>query len=79
LPSATAVNQVITTLTDHEIETRWWWPYGVADMPAFASATREPLTVSQDLGERILGLPFGTHLTAEDLEILQGRLSMLRE
>jgi len=79
LPSATAVNQVITTLTDHGIETRRWWPCGVADMPAFLTATRESLAVSDDLVERVLGLPFGTHLTAEDLEILQGRLSILRE
>jgi len=77
LPSAAAVDQAIAALSDHGIETRRWWPCGVADMPAFTTATRVSLDVSNDLAERALGLPFGMHLTPNDLKLLQRLLARL--
>lgn len=75
--SATVVDQAIAVLSDHGIETRRWWPSGVANMPAFTTAARESLTVSHDLAERVLGLPFGMHLTSDDFKLLQRLLTRI--
>ena len=68
LQDPAALRKAIAVLSANGVETRRWWPCGLADMSAFASGTRDSLAMSEFLSDRVLGLPFGTHLKREDIE-----------
>jgi dTDP-4-amino-4,6-dideoxygalactose transaminase len=61
----------IQALHDHlqqqAIESRQWWQ-PCHSQPAFTSCTHEPLTVTLTLSEKVIGLPFHTFLSPEDIE-----------
>ena len=49
------------------IETRQWWGQGCHLMPAYAHCFHEPLPVTRDLGEHVLGLPMSIDLSASEV------------
>ncbi|MHA1114058.1 MAG: DegT/DnrJ/EryC1/StrS family aminotransferase [Alphaproteobacteria bacterium] len=66
LPRGTATT-VRETLDRAGIEARPWWRGGCHAHPAFAACPRVALPVTEDLGERALGLPFSPDMTAADM------------
>lgn len=68
LPACANPQHLATVLESFGIETRRWWPCGVDQMPAFSTATSDPLPVSRLLASQVLGLPFGPHLHSTQLE-----------
>jgi dTDP-4-amino-4,6-dideoxygalactose transaminase/folate-dependent phosphoribosylglycinamide formyltransferase PurN len=50
------------------IETRAWWGEGCHVQPAFADCARGDLSVTEDLGGRVLGLPHFADMEERDVE-----------
>jgi dTDP-4-amino-4,6-dideoxygalactose transaminase len=46
------------TLSEVGIDSRQWWSKGCHREPAFFDHPRGDLSVTEDLGRRVLGLPF---------------------
>lgn len=74
-PSYVDVERVASELESAGIENRRWWPCGVDEMPAFSSATTDPLPKSRLLAEKVLGLPFGRHLLTSAFGQISAALS----
>lgn len=49
---------MIEWLRECGVETRRWWRSGVHGQPAYRGFARDPLPVTERLGERVFGLPF---------------------
>ncbi len=58
---------VIATLEAAGIEARLWWNKGCHREPAFFDAAHDPLPTTEDLVERVVGLPFGEDLEPADI------------
>ena len=70
--SASAISQ---TLREAGIETRSWWGSGCHLQPAFQDCPREALPVTEDLGNRVLGLPHFLDLPRQDVDRVVQALS----
>ena len=66
LPPGSAT-QVAGLLLRSGIETRSWWGQGCHVQPAFADCPRGALPVTEDLGERVLGLPHYSDMEKENV------------
>ena len=55
-------------LADAGIDSRQWWGKGCHRQPAFAGFPHRDLCVTDDLGQRVLGLPFHEALDERDIE-----------
>ena len=61
-------------LESQGFETRRWWPVGLHEMEAFRALKRDRLSVTERLAATTLGLPFGLHVTEENLSSLRAIL-----
>ncbi len=69
LPAGTDVDAIAAALTADGIETRRWYYPPLYKHPAFAHFGPEPdLPATREISSRLLGLPFHTGLTEEDIE-----------
>lgn len=59
---------VLERLAELGIGTRRWWQRGVHRQRAYASFTRDELPVTENLGQRVFGLPFFHDMTAAQLD-----------
>jgi dTDP-4-amino-4,6-dideoxygalactose transaminase len=57
------------------IETKAWWGEGCHRMPAFMDCPRGVLTVTEELGARVLGLPHFPDMRKRDMEQVVGILA----
>ncbi|WP_376802513.1 DegT/DnrJ/EryC1/StrS family aminotransferase [Candidatus Raskinella chloraquaticus] len=64
------VNAVTAGLDERSIPWRRWWSRGCHTHPPFATAPRERLDVTDDLGLRIIGLPFHELLTDDQIALV---------
>ncbi len=75
--------QVVDRLTEDGIATRRWWQRGVHVQRAYREFSRDDLSVTEELGERVFGLPFFHDMTDEQIErtvrTLDGALSNVLE
>jgi dTDP-4-amino-4,6-dideoxygalactose transaminase len=62
------VEAVMGALADAGIDSRQWWSKGCHREPAFAGFPHRDLFVTDDLGRRVLGLPFHEALSEQDIE-----------
>ncbi len=69
IPPAGNIEQVRTYLEDQSIETRRWYSPSLSTHPALAHTPKAGnLRTAEELGTRILGLPFFVSLSDEDIE-----------
>lgn len=59
-------------LADAGIDSRQWWGKGCHRQPAFAGFPHRDLFVTDDLGQRVLGLPFHEALGEQDIKHIVG-------
>jgi len=59
---------VIARLKERGIETRRWWQSGVHVQRAYERFSRDPLPVTENLANRVFGLPFFHDLSDDQLE-----------
>ncbi|MGH7125819.1 MAG: DegT/DnrJ/EryC1/StrS family aminotransferase [Stellaceae bacterium] len=69
LPDRNA-DAVIRFLRDRGIEARKWWAGACHRHKQFAACPRTSLAVSEDLADRVLGLPFFADITDEQLQLV---------
>ena len=50
------------------VEWRRWWGLGCHKHPAFAHAARTDLSATDRLAQTVIGVPFHTMLTGEDID-----------
>lgn len=75
LSSGDVANHVENHLASVGIETRRWWGHGCHKMPIFSECSSVgPLTVTDDLGRTILGLPFFRGMTVREFDQVHGAL-----
>ncbi len=72
--SAAAISQ---RLLAAGIETRSWWGAGCHQQAAFQGCPRQALSVTEDLGARVLGLPHFVDMQREDVDRVARTLSQL--
>ena len=68
--------RIIRQLMQSGIETREWWGDGCHSQPAFMDCPRSPLTVTEELGPRVLGLPHFPDMQKRDVEQVLQALSL---
>ena len=56
------------------IEVRQWWSRGCHREPAFESSPKAALSVTNDIADRVLGLPFSIDLNVQDLARIRLKL-----
>ncbi len=61
-------DKVIAALDGADIESRRWWNRGCHREPVFLGCRRSALPVSEDLAERVVGLPYHGGLRAAEIE-----------
>lgn len=61
---------IAVELRKRGVETRKWWGEGCHLQSAYAQCARDPLPVTEDLGQRVLGLPFWVDLPIADVKII---------
>ena len=59
-------------LADAGIDSRQWWSKGCHREPAFSECPHGDLSVTEDLGRRVLGLPFHEALGEDDIGRIAG-------
>ncbi|HLJ21220.1 MAG TPA: DegT/DnrJ/EryC1/StrS family aminotransferase [Stellaceae bacterium] len=69
LPRGNA-DAVIAFLRDRGIEARKWWAGACHRHPQFAACPRASLDVTEELADRVLGLPFFADITDEQLRLV---------
>lgn len=57
------------------IETKTWWGEGCHGQPAFMDCPRTSLSVTEELGTRVLGLPHFPEMQKQDIERVGGTLA----
>jgi dTDP-4-amino-4,6-dideoxygalactose transaminase len=63
-----AAAPVARSLLRRGLETRAWWGGGCHEQPAFRDCARGPLSTTEDLGGRVLGLPHFPDMDERDVE-----------
>ena len=66
-----------TLLREDGVQTRRWWGQGVHGMPAFQKLAREPMTVTENISSKYLGLPLFPELTADQASQIATSLERL--
>ncbi len=74
---ATVGEKAISALDNAGIESRRWWNEGCHLEPIFSSADRDALRTTEDLVERIVGLPFGCDLPTAKIHRVADVLSSI--
>lgn len=67
LLDAPRASDVIASLGEDGIEARRWWNRGCHKEPVFHGCRRTDLTITEFLGERVVGLPFYRDLNIEQI------------
>lgn len=70
----TSVEAAKVFMQTQRIEVRQWWSRGCHREPAFANAPKAELSVTNDLADRVLGLPFSIDLNAQDIARIKLKL-----
>lgn len=68
LLEAPRASHVIEQLAQDGIEARRWWNTGCHNEPVFAGCRKVALKVTEDLGQRVVGLPFYRDLENDQIE-----------
>lgn len=77
LPESETIERWQELLTQSGIESRRWWSNGIHTMPAYSSLElAEPMTNTDWLAGRLLGLPFHRFLDHRDLQRIGGVLNI---
>ena len=70
--SESDINLLINKFSLRAIEVRSWWGEPISDLPLArhcdASSVKGGITISKELSETVLGIPFGLHLNKRDAE-----------
>lgn len=74
---APAGSAAIAALEQAGIEARRWWNKGCHREPMFSDMEHDPVPVTEDLVERVVGLPFGVDLPSEDIRRIADTLSAI--
>src|SRR5262249_41170726 len=69
-PAAPECGSVIGFLRDRGIEARKWWAGACRRPKQFAACPRASLALTEDLADRVLGLPFFADITDEQLRLV---------
>lgn len=72
---APAGDTAIAALEQAGIEARRWWSKGCHREPVFSDVDRDPLPATEDLVERMVGLPFSIDLAPTDIRRIADALS----
>ena len=59
-------------LADAGVDSRQWWSKGCHREPAFSECPHGDLSATEDLGRRVLGLPFHEALGEDDIGRIAG-------
>tara|TARA_Y100000589_G_scaffold313573_1_gene335039 strand:- start:700 stop:1809 length:1110 start_codon:yes stop_codon:yes gene_type:complete len=70
----TSVEAAKAFMQTQRIEVRQWWSRGCHREPAFANAPKAALSVTNDLANRVLGLPFSIDLNAQEIARIKRKL-----
>jgi dTDP-4-amino-4,6-dideoxygalactose transaminase len=65
-------DEAMRTLLEAGVDSRQWWSKGCHREPAFSEYPRGDLSVTEDLGRRVLGLPFHEALDEDDIGRIAG-------
>jgi dTDP-4-amino-4,6-dideoxygalactose transaminase len=65
---ADRVASTLNLLTDSGIEWRRWWGFGTHRHPVFAHLPHAPLTLTDDVAPRVIGIPFHETLSPTEME-----------
>jgi dTDP-4-amino-4,6-dideoxygalactose transaminase len=65
-------DEAMRTLSEAGVDSRQWWSKGCHREPAFSEYPRGDLSVTEDLGRRVLGLPFHEALDEDDIGRIAG-------
>ena len=68
-------DEAMCALSDAGIDSRQWWSKGCHREPAFSGYPRGRLSVTDDLGRRVLGLPFHEALGEDDIARIAGAVA----
>ena len=68
-------DRAVQSLLEAGIETRLWWGAGCHTQPAFLDYPRGPLPVTEELGDRVIGLPHFPDMQKQDVDAVLGSLS----
>jgi dTDP-4-amino-4,6-dideoxygalactose transaminase len=65
--SPSAAKDVVAALRADNIESRWWYGYGLHHEPYWRSAERDPLPVTDSIAPSIVGLPMYRDISLADI------------
>lgn len=68
-------NRIAQHLLESGIDTRQWWGQGCHVQPAFMDCRRSTLAVTEELGNRVLGLPHFPDMQKQDVDTVLGTLA----
>jgi len=71
-------DKVSRQLLESGIETRTWWGAGCHRQPAFIDCPRSTLPVTDELGERVLGLPHFPDMQKRDVDAVLAALPVVQ-
>lgn len=74
---APAGETAIAVLEQAGIEARRWWNQGCHREPMFSEVDRDPLPVTEDMVDRMVGLPFGIDLLPADVRRIADALTAI--
>ena len=69
-----SVEEAKAFMQTQRIEVRQWWSRGCHREPAFESSPKAGLSVTNDIADRVLGLPFSIDLNAQDIARIRLKL-----
>jgi dTDP-4-amino-4,6-dideoxygalactose transaminase len=75
LDPAHDADEAVAVLAGHGVETREWWGKGCHTHAAYRDCPRDDLPVTEDLAQRVLGLPFWLGLDDPNLDYVFDRLA----
>jgi dTDP-4-amino-4,6-dideoxygalactose transaminase len=68
----------VGALAEDGIDSRQWWSKGCHREPAFAAFPREDMSVTDDFGRRVLGLPFHEAVGAPEIARIAAAAAAVR-
>lgn len=66
--------EVMTAMAEDGIETRRWWSRGCHNEPVFAGCPKSTLEVTEDLADKVVGLPFYRDLSIDQISQIRDSL-----
>lgn len=69
--TATQRAKIITQLDAASIGHRRWWRFGCHTHPAYASFGRDQMPVTEDIADRMIGLPFFAQMTQFEIALVR--------